>query len=92
MGTNWKLTTHYNAKRNEGCMQRTANQKQQKQAEQSDSWPSHKPQLPTRRNLVSLDFLFKNNQQLLVAGALFTGTRSHKFIFFKQQIYIYYFS
>ena len=54
-------------------MQRTAKQKQQKQAEQSDSWPSHKPQ---RRNLVPPDFLNKNNQELRVLGYVLTVTRS----------------
>ena len=67
---------HSITKRNEGCMQRTAKQKQQKQAEQSDSWPSHKPQLPTRRNLVSSDFKNKNNTELHVTGYVLTATRS----------------
>mgnify|MGYP003326624693 CR=1 FL=1 len=53
-------------------MQRTSKQKQQKQAEQSDSWPSHKPQLQPEEIL----FLFKNHQQLLVAGDLLTAMSS----------------
>ena len=56
MAKNWKLTAKYNTKRNEGCMQRTTKQKQPKQPEQSDSWPSHKPQ---RRNLFHQIFKIK---------------------------------